>query len=194
MIRALLVLTAAAAALTLNGCTLVVLGAYDMATDARPLPVQSDDGLIANTIRGELFEAGLRKFLAVDVFCHQGLVVLTGVERPGTDAAARAIAIARRQPGVRRVETYFFATRLSRSTDFGISTRFLGRVILDASLWAAQVDFAVINGHLILAGVVDGPPRLEAIIRHARSVEGVTTVRSYLQLKALPANAALGPR
>ncbi|HEX9820807.1 MAG TPA: BON domain-containing protein [Methylomirabilota bacterium] len=194
MIRVLLVLTAATAAMTLNGCTLVVLGAYDMATDARPLAVQSDDGAIANTIRSELLEAGLRRFLAVDVFCHQGLVVLTGIAEPGSDAAARAIAIARRQPGVRRVETYFFSTRLSRATDYGISTRFLGRVIFDLSLRAAQVDFVVINGHVVLAGVVDGQPRMEAILRHARSVDGVKTVRSYLQLKAAHPKAALGRR
>jgi hypothetical protein len=87
MVRALVVAVAAAAGVTLGGCTtVVVLGAYDIATDARALPVQQTDGAIAKTIRSELMETGLRPFLAVDVFCHQGLVVLTGVTAPGSDA------------------------------------------------------------------------------------------------------------
>jgi osmotically-inducible protein OsmY len=183
-----------AAALTLNGCTLLVLGAYDMATDARPVAVQSDDGSIASAIRGELFEAGLRRFLAIDVFCHQGLVVLTGVAEPGTEAAARAIAIARRQPGVRRVETYFFAARHSRAADYGIGSRFFGRLLLDPGVRAAQVDFAVINRHLVLAGVVADRARLQAILRHARAVDGVRAVRSYLQLTPPPGRAVLTDR
>ncbi len=186
----LVVVTLAAVAMLLSGCTLVVLGTYDVATDARAVAVQQIDGAIANTIRSELMEAGLRRFLAVDVFCHQGLVVLTGVTEPGSDAGARALTIARRQEGVRRVETYFFANRLSRLSDVGIGTRFFGRIVLDLALRQAHVDFAVINGHLVLAGVAGDQPEMEAILRHARSVGGVKVVKSYLQLKIQPAKAS----
>jgi osmotically-inducible protein OsmY len=182
-VRALLVVTVVAAATVLGGCTLVVLGAYDLATDARAFSVQQTDGAIANTIRSELMEAGPRRFLAVDVFCHQGLVVLTGVTEPGSDAGPRAVAIARRQEGVRRVETYFFSERPSRISDVSIGTRFYGRIVFDIGLRQAHVDFAVLNGHLILAGVVASPSELEAILHHARSVSGVRVVKSYLQLK-----------
>jgi osmotically-inducible protein OsmY len=187
--RALVVVAAAALATVLSGCTLVVLGAYDAATDARAFSVQQTDGAIANTIRSELVEAGLRRFLAVDVFCHQGLVVLTGVTEPGSDAGTRALAIARRQEGVRRVETYFFPNRLSRIGDVGIGTRFFGRIVFDVGLRQAHVDFVVLNGHLVLAGVVDSQAEMEAILRHARSVGGVKVVKSYLQLRIRQARA-----
>jgi osmotically-inducible protein OsmY len=190
MLHALVVAAAAAAGLTLGGCTLVVLGAYDVATDARALEVQHTDAAIANTIRSELMEAGLRRFLAVDVFCHQGLVVLTGVTEPGSDAGTRALAIARRQEGVRRVETYFFSNRPSRIGDVDIGTRFFGRIVLDIDLRLAHVDFAVINGHLVLAGVVNDRGEMDAILRHARSVTGVRAVKSYLQLRSEPTRAS----
>lgn len=191
MVRALVVAVAAAAVVTLGGCTtMVVLGAYDIATDARTLPVQQTDGVIANTIRSELMEAGLRPFLAVDVFCHQGLVVLTGVTAPGSDAGTLALAIARRQEGVRRVETYFFSNRPARLRDVGIGTRFFGRIVLDIDLRQAHVDFAVINGHLVLAGVVRDQAELDTVLRHARSVTGVRAVKSYLQLRAEPTRAS----
>ncbi len=189
-LRRLVVVALAAVATLLSSCTLVVLGAYDAATDARAFSVQQTDGAIANTIRSELMEAGLQRFLAVDVFCHQGLVVLTGVTEPGSDAGARAVAIARRQEGVHRVESYFFANRPSRMTDFAIGTRFFGRMVFDLALRQAHVDFAVINGHLVLAGVVASRSELEVVLHHARSVSGVKIVKSYLQLKLPPAQAS----
>lgn len=188
--RWLLVVTLLAVAMLLSGCTLVVPGAHDAATDARAVATRQTDGAIANTIRSELMESSVRRFLAVDVFCHQGLVVLTGVTEPGSDAGAQAVAIARRQEGVRRVESYFFSNRPSRITDIGIGTRFYGRLVLDLELRQAHLDFAVINGHLVLAGVVADPSELQAILHHARSVSGVKVVKSYLQLKVQQARAS----
>lgn len=168
----------------LSGCTTALLvGAYDVVTDERSLETQSNDAGIAHTIRSELLEAGLEEFLAMDVHCHQGLVVLAGLVESGSAAGARAVAIARRTHGVRRVEAYFLRNRNSYLGDIGIRTKFLTRIVLDTDLRAAQVDLSVINGHVVLAGVVEGRPRIEAIVRHARAVEGVNVVKSYLQLK-----------
>jgi len=188
-LRTLAASAAAAAVLTLSGCTMAVMAAYDIATDARAIEVQQTDGAIANTIRGELMEAGLQRFLAVDVFCHQGVVVLTGVTTPGNDAGTQAVAIARRQAGVRRVETTFFGERPSRLGDLSLGVRFFTRIFLDSSLLLAHVDFAVINGQIILAGVVQDQAEMEVILRHARDVAGVKAVKSYLQLKTLQAKA-----
>ncbi len=181
--RYLLPLFAIIAGLALSGCTTVLLVAYDVATDERSIEAQASDAGIAHAIRGELLEASLRTFHAVDVHCHRGVVVLVGVVEPGDDAGARAVAIARRTPGVRRVQTYFLPSRTSTLADIEIGTRFLSRIALDRDLRVAQVDFSVINGHVVLAGVVDGRPRITAIVRHARGVDGVKVVKSYLQLK-----------
>jgi osmotically-inducible protein OsmY len=169
--------------IALSGCTTALLVAYDVATDERSIEAQASDAGIGNTIRGELLEAGLQKFHAVDVHCHRGVVLLAGVVEPGNDAGVRAVAIARRTDGVRRVQTYFLPSRASSLDDIEIGARFLSRIALDTDLRVAQVDFSVINGHVVLAGVVDGRPRIQAIVRHARAVEGVKVVKSYLQLK-----------
>ena len=57
------------------------------------------------------------------------------------------------------------------------------------SLLVAHVDFAAINGQLVLAGVVQDQAEMEVILRHARDVAGVKAVKSYLQLKTLQAKA-----
>lgn len=169
--------------IALSGCTTALFVAYDVVTDERSVETQANDAGTANTIRGELLQVGLEEFLAVDVHVHRSLVVLAGVVEPGSVAGARAVAIARRTPGVRRVETHFLPNRVSYLGDTGIKTTFLTRIVLDMDLRTAQVDLSVINGHVILAGVVDGRPRIQAIVRHARAVEGVKVVKSYLQLK-----------
>ncbi len=42
----------------------------------------------------------------------------------------------------------------------------------------------MINGNGVLAGVVDRQAKIDAVVRHARAVEGVTGVKSDIQIKS----------
>ena len=58
------------------------------------------------------------------------------------------------------------------------------KIIGDGALRVSQVDMAVVAGHAVLTGVVDRPEKMEQIIHHARAVEGIVAIKSFLQLKA----------
>jgi osmotically-inducible protein OsmY len=100
-------------ALLLAGCTTIASQAYSSATDERSLAVQAEDTKIATKIKKGLLDTGAKNLLAIDVFCHQGLVVLAGVVEPGSNAGQQAVTIARGVEGVRRVETYYLPSRAS---------------------------------------------------------------------------------
>jgi hyperosmotically inducible protein len=170
--------------LVLAGCTTVASTGYGTAVDERPLAVQAEDAKIATKVKTGLLDSGAKNLVAFDVYCHQGLVVLAGVVEPGSSAGQQAVAIARRVEGVRRVETYFLPGRPSTASDLAISAKLKARIVGDGDLKAPQVDWSVIAGHVVLVGVVDRPAKIDAVVRHARAVDGVTAVKSYIQLKS----------
>lgn len=170
--------------LLLTGCATIASRAYSSATDERSLAVQAEDAKIATKIKKGLFDTGAKNLLALDVFCHQGLVVLAGVVEPGAKVGDQAVAIATSVEGVKRIETYFLPNRPSKTSDLAIGAKIKARIIGDGDLKASQVDMAVIASHVVLTGVVDSQVKVDAILRHARAVEGVTAVKSFMQIKA----------
>ena len=167
----------AAIFLGLAGCGTV----YKAATEERPLSVLVDDEVITTKIRKGFLDS-VRPALALSVFCHQGLVVLAGVA--DAQLGDKAVAVTRAVEGVKRVETYFLPAQPAPLQDLQISTKIKARIIGDGALRVSQVDMAVVAGHAVLAGVVDRPEKIGQIIGHARAVEGVVAVKSFLQLKA----------
>ncbi len=161
----------------LAGCETV----YKAATEERPLAVLVDDEVITTKIRKGFFDS-VRPALTLSVFCHQGLVVLAGVADP--QLGDKAVAVARAVEGVKRVETYFLPGQPAPLQDLQITAKIKAKIIGDGALRVSQVDMAVVAGHAVLTGVVDRPEKIEQIIRHARAVEGVVAVKSFLQLKA----------
>ena len=172
-------------ALALAGCVTVASTAYQSATDERSVAAQADDTAIAVKIRKGLLDSGVKNLLALDVFSQQGVVVLAGVVEPGSKAGEQGVAIARGVAGVRRVETYFLPGQPSKVSDFAISAKLKARVVGDGDLKASQVDWSVIAGHVVLVGVVDRQAKIDAAVRHARAIDGVQAVRSFIQLKSL---------
>ncbi|MBI4591123.1 MAG: BON domain-containing protein [Candidatus Rokubacteria bacterium] len=165
-------------ALGLAGCDIP----YKIVTEERPFSVLVDDETITLKIKKRFFDS-LPAALALTVFCHQGLVVLAGVVQ-APKLGERAVETARAVEGVKRVETYFVPSQPAPFGDLGISARIKAKIIGDMDLRLSQVDMAVIAGHAVLTGVVDRQEKIDRIIRHAQSVEGVVTVKSFLQLKA----------
>ena len=46
------------------------------------------------------------------------------------------------------------------------------------------MDLAVVAGHVVLTGVVDRQAKIDAVVRNTRAVEGVTAVKSFIQIKS----------
>ncbi len=178
MLRHLAVLLA----IGLTGCGTVLSTTYGAATDERSVGGQVDDTAITAKIKKGFFD-NAKAALLLTVFCHQGFVVLAGVvEDPRV--GDQAVAIARRVEGVRRLETFFVPRQPSRLSDFGIATKIKAKIVGDLDLRISQVDLDVFAGQVVVAGVVDRREKIDEVVRLARSVDGVTAVRSFLQVKA----------
>lgn len=167
-----------ALAMVLTGC----MTAYKAATDERPVSVQASDATIVAKIRKGFLDA-IPKSVGLDVFCHEGHVVLAGVPDP-PPAGERAAAIARAVEGVKRVDSYFLPSQPSRLGDLAIGAKVKTKIVGDVDLRVSQVDMTVVAGHVVLTGIVDRQEKIDRIIHHARSVDGVVAVKSFMRLKS----------
>jgi osmotically-inducible protein OsmY len=85
---------------------------------------------------------------------------------------------------VTRVETYFVQYQPSELTDFEIKEKIKAALVADPRVVESRVDVAVYGGHVVLVGVVASPQTAQDFIEDARSVSGVVSVRSYIQVTA----------
>lgn len=155
---------------------------YDVTTDVRSLSTQATDTEIEVQIKAALVGSPVSGTSGLDVYCRQGVVAIVGVVTPGSSAGSEAVRIARGTSGVRRVETYFVRARPSWTSDFEIKEQIRAVMVADPALVSGRVDIAVYAGHVVLVGVVPSRAKLEQFIVDARSVSGVVTVRSFIQL------------
>ena len=170
------------AALVVAGCTTVARTGYEAATDERSVATQTADTKIAATIKKNLLDSSVKGTGGLDVFCRNGSVVLAGVVERGSQAGSEAVAIARRVDGVKRVDTYFVPERPSSVSDFTVKQKINAKLIGDGDLKAGQVDMSVIAGHVVLVGVVSSKEKVDKIVAHARSTDGVVAVKSFIQI------------
>jgi osmotically-inducible protein OsmY len=159
----------------------VVSESYGVATDERSLSTQASDTEIEADIEKSLLESSTPGTDHISVFSRRGVVVLTGVVTAGSTAGRAAVRIARRTPGVRRVETFFVASQASEVGDFELKEKIKATFVADPNIDAEQVDVAVYGGHVVLIGVVGSVEQSEEFVNDASGVPGVLSVRSYIQ-------------
>jgi len=157
---------------------------YSIATDQRSLASQAEDTAIEAQIKGALLTSSVKGTSGIDVYSRNGVVVLVGVVAPGSSAGREAVAIARGTSGVGRVETYFVNDRPSWSNDFEIKESIRAVYVADPALVSGRVDIAVYGGHVVLVGVVPSRAKVDQFIQDARSVNGVVSVTSFIQVSS----------
>ncbi|MGH7786770.1 MAG: BON domain-containing protein [Candidatus Binatia bacterium] len=180
------------ASLFLAGCNpyMAAIGAvsqsYDVATDERSLSTQASDTKIEAEIGAQLLASSVTGTERITVYCRQGVVVLAGVVPPGSAAGGAAVDIARGEPGVRRVETFFVLAEPSKARDVEIEAKVKAVLVADPNLVAGRVDVGVWAGHVILVGVVSDYTQAQRFSDDAGSASGVASVRSYIQTESQP--------
>jgi len=157
---------------------------YGVAVDERSVSTQADDTEIEGKIKAALLESPVSGTSGIDVTSRRGVVLLAGVVPPGSPAGSTAVQIALGTPGVRRVETFFVPDRPSRLSDMEIQAKVKAAFVADPNVIADQVDISVYSGHVVLIGVVDSWQQVDEFVDDARSVGGVASVRSYIQVKS----------
>lgn len=160
-----------------------VSATYGVATDERSVSTQVSDDEIEAKIRASLLASPVPGTGSLDVFCRRGIVVLAGVVPPGSSAGSTAVQLALATAGVRRVETFFVAAQPSSVSDFEIKEKIKAAFIADPSVVAGQVAIGVYAGHVVLVGVVGSMDQSQQFVEDARAVDGVVSVRSYIQLQ-----------
>jgi osmotically-inducible protein OsmY len=159
-----------------------VSATYGVATDVRSASTQASDTDIEAQIKSALLTDPVSGTGELTVFCRLGVVVLTGVVPPGSSAGREAVRIARETPGVVRVETFFVPYQPSSIDDFEIKEKIKAAFVSDPDVVAGRVDVAVYGGHVVLVGVVTSWRKADDFIADAQAVNGVVSVRSYIQV------------
>jgi hyperosmotically inducible periplasmic protein len=178
-------------AIVLAGCNPYIAAvslttqAYGVATDVRSVSTQAADTGIEAQIKAALLASSVSGTGGITVYCRQGEVVLAGVLPRRAPAGFEAVKIARGTSGVRRVETFYVDAQPDAVGDFALKTTIKTTLISDPRLTSGQVDVGVYAGHVVLVGVVDSWQRVEDFREDVRSVPGVLSVRSYVQVGAL---------
>jgi len=172
----------------LAGCNPYMMAAsavsqtYNVATDDRSVSTQASDTEIVGKIKASLVASPVEGTDSINVFCQRGVVVLAGAVPPGSEAGRAAVRIARETAGVRRVETFYVESDPSDLGDIELKAKIKERLIADPDITAGQVDIGVYGGHVVLVGVVSSWEQSEQFVADARSVSGVVSVRSYIQV------------
>ena len=171
-------------ALTQTGCTTAIIVTYQTLSDVRTLHEQHEDARIMGTVKDDLAnKRGVGSALQIHVFSHLGRVVVAGIVEPGSTLGTDAIAVARAVPGVRRVESVFLAARPSYPRDLTISLKLDAKIVTDLDLRRAQIEWTVLAGTVVLTGVVDDAPKAARVVEHAKSIDDVIAVRSFIQVR-----------
>lgn len=174
----------AALALTQTACTTAIVVAYQTLSDVRTLQEQHEDARIMGTIKDDLANMrGVGSALQIHVFSHLGRVVVAGIVEMGSTLGADAVAVARAVSGVRRVETVFVPARPSYPRDLTISLKLDAKIVTDLDLRRSQLEWTVLAGTVVLTGVVDDSDKAARAVQHAKSIDNVTAVRSFIQVR-----------
>jgi len=154
---------------------------------------QTDKGIRSATtdlrIRTEinhyLFQKDIDLFGAVGLAVERGRVLLTGaVQNP--ENRIEATRLAWQANGVREVineiQVRDTASLIDRARDIVMNKRLQGALLLDKDVKSINYSTDTVNGIVYLFGLARGQSELDRVINHARNIEYVAKVVSYVSL------------
>jgi len=181
----------------LGGCAGAVVGAGATAgvslAQERSIGDAIDDAAISTSLSTSLLEDSFQLFRDVDHEVVEGRVLLTGkVEK--NESRLRAEALAWKISGVKEVANAIQVTTdggfQNFARDVRISTELRGKIIGDHDINGINYSLETVNGTIYLIGIAQDETELNRVIRHARNIEGVKKVESYVRLKNDPSRGS----
>ena len=166
--------------LLLSGC---VAHTGTTATGGAALGDETADAKACASIKSALVARDSRVLSVLTIFCRDQLVVIAGALPPDYKLAVEAVHIATKTPGVRRVETVFMPKAAQEASDAAVAAKIKAALAGDATTQAPGTDLTVVAGTVVLVGRVNDQAKADRIIASAASVEGVKSVRSFIQLR-----------
>lgn len=152
---------------------------YGSARDERSVGDQATDKKISLGIKGDLADKDSKMALKVHVYCFLSHVYLVGGIN---DTAFRAFAVktAKGTEGVKKVTDYFVPESDTTSADLELAAKVRTELIGNGDLSSTQIEQEVMNGEVVLLGMVRTKADAALAVKVAKSVKGVRKVTSFL--------------
>ena len=152
---------------------------YGSARDERSVGDQAADKKISLSIKGDLADKDSKMALKVHVYCFLGHVYLVGAIN---DQPFRAFAVktAKGTKGVKQVTSYFKPETDTTADDLKLAAKVRTDLIGNGDLSSTQIEQEVMNGEVVLLGMVRSQADAALAVKVAKGVKGVRKVTSFL--------------
>lgn len=172
-------------AMSITGCGTI----YKAAMDERSLGQQTADAKISATIMKQYYDDEDVSVLGIEPYTFSGQVYLVGEYETSTQKN-KAVSIAKGVEGVTGVTTYFLPEKEDPACGTSDNVTILAKVkkalIGDSDIWSTNVEVKVVQCKVVLLGLVGSNDQVSKSIAHAKAVEGVRSVKSYLRVARKP--------
>lgn len=162
-----------------SGCTV-----YKAAMDERNVGTIADDTTIKAKIFKRLVDDDVVKALDITTTAYNGHVYLIG-EYDDSAQKVRAIELAKGVDGVKGVTPYLLAkqenSECGTTRNLELTAKVKSKLVGDKEIWSTNVNVKTMQCIVVLWGTVGTHDEVLRSINHAKSVEGVKTVRSFLK-------------
>ena len=170
-------------ALLTTGCPPKTI--YEAAVDERSVGDLTKDKEIEAKVKSGFADDETVDALDISVYSFYGDVYLVGQKK--TEAQKkRAIEIARKTEGVKSVTTYILQKKGEDEDSCGttnsleITAKVKAALIEDGDIWSTNMEVQTVQCNVVLLGLVGSEKEIEKSIVHAKGVEGVRSVKSFL--------------
>lgn len=195
MIRKFYIVGFVAAALSLNGCTL--LGMATGAAAVTGISAAQEGGVsrayndtrIKVLINESWFQYDVEAFQKLSTTVNQGRVLITGVVQ-NPEQRVEAVRLAWQVEGVNQVMNEIRVADSEGVTGFvkdtWITSRLRTSLTLDRGVQSINYSIDTVQGIIYLMGVAQNQAELNRVIETARTISGVKQVVSYVKLAGEP--------
>ena len=124
-------------------------------------------------------------YLDISTYCYKGHVYLVG-EYETIKQKNQAVKLAREVEGVKSVKGHFLPEKKQGTCGTKDNLELVARVkvelIKDKDIWSTNIEVKGVQCNIVLLGLVGSKQEIDEAIVHAKSVEGVRSVKSYLKV------------
>ena len=181
----------------LGGCAGALFGAGAAAgvglAQERSVGAAIDDTTIATKVSASMADHSQRLYRDVNLEVVEGRVLLTGKVEKNEDRL-KAEELTWQVAGVKEVANAIQVTTEggvgSYLRDVRISNELRAAITSDEKVYAINYSVETVGGVIYLTGIAQDAAELDRVIQHARNIEGVTKVESYVRLKDDPSRGS----
>ncbi len=159
---------------------------YKSAVDERSLGEQYDDQKITTAIRKKFTDDEKIKYFDISTYVYNGHVYLVG-EYETAEQKNQAVKLARQVEGAKSVTDYFLPKKKDETCGTTANLELLGKVkknlVGDKDISSTQIEVKALQCNIILLGLVASADEISKANAHAKAVEGVRSVKSFLKVK-----------